>query len=84
MPLRRNSFHVSEQLHEECEAFVCTLYGKNSSLNCAIACSAQGLTELANFPQVEILCDITRCVPSTIRLPAESPGGQAAKMHYKK
>ena len=77
MSLWRNSFHVSEQLHEECEAFVCALYGKNSFLNCATACSAQGLAELANFPHVEKLCGITRCVPSTSRHPAESPGGQA-------
>ena len=65
MSLWRNSFHVSEQLHEECEAFVCALYGKSSFWNCATACSAQGLAELANFPHVKIICGITRCVPST-------------------
>ena len=65
MSLWRNSFHVSEQWHTEFEAFVCALYGKTSFLNCATACSAQGLAELANFPHVEIPCGITRCVPST-------------------
>ena len=64
MSLWRNSFHVSEPLHEKCEAFVCALYGKTSFLNCATACSAQGLAELANFPHVEMHCDITRCVLS--------------------
>ena len=29
MSLLGNSFHVSEQLHEECQAFVCALFGKN-------------------------------------------------------
>ena len=64
MSLWRNSFHVS-----------CARYGKTSFLNCATACSAQGLAELANFPHVEMLCGIARCLPS--RPPAESPGGQA-------
>ena len=31
MSLLGNSFDVSEQLHEECEAFVCALYGKPAS-----------------------------------------------------
>ena len=44
---------------------LCARYGKTSFLNCATACSAQGLAELANFPHVEMLCGITRCVPST-------------------
>ena len=65
MSLWCNSFHVSEPLHEECEAFVCALYRKTSFLNCAAACSAQRLAELANFPHSEMLCGITRCVPST-------------------
>ena len=59
MSLWRNSFHASEPLREECEAFVCALYGKTSFLNCATACSAQGVAELANLPHVKMLCGIT-------------------------
>ena len=65
MSLWRNSFHVSEPLHEECEAFLCAIYRKTSFLNCATACSAKGLAELSNFPHVEMLCGITRCMQST-------------------
>ena len=65
MSLWRNSFHVSEPLHEECEALLCAIYGKTSFLNCATTCSAQGLAELSNFPHVEMLCNITRCMQST-------------------
>ena len=53
MSLLGNSFHVSEQLHEECEAFVCALFGKTIFLGATVS-SAHGPAELPNFSHVEM------------------------------
>ena len=82
MSLLGISFHVSKQLHEECEALVCTLYGKPASwtlMNCATVSSAQGPAEQASFPAPMSRCpEVSHhaCRLSSCYL-EESPGSQA-------